>query len=176
MKRPSILAVAFLAFACGAPVQKKAKPAPEAVVLPSVVRKTPPIPVAKGTSKDEVPEPATFIASANHLDKAWRLKVKSATAGDNDVTITLEFTNDVDEKHIKAMRSAFDYVVRVYFLDKDNVSMLSDDVAGGVAISRMEGEPTGKANDAFRVIAPCENQVLKMVKKVEVRPLKMPRP
>jgi hypothetical protein len=180
MKRPFVLAVILFAFACGGHDQKKAKRATEKTfVPPPVARKTAPKEkngAIQDKGKYKEPEPATFVANANHLDRAWRLRVKSATAGDNDVTITLQFTKDVDSKDIKALRSRFADIVRVYFLDENNVSLLSDDVAGGVAISKVEGELSGKADDTFRVIAPCQGDILTMVKKVEVRPMKVPKP
>src|SRR5262249_15944187 len=66
-------------------------------------------------------------------------------------------------------------LARVYLFDEDNVSIRSTDTHGGALIIRIEGELSGKAPDAFRLRALLPGFDAKKLKKVEVRPVKVPK-
>lgn len=140
-------------------------------------------------------EPA---ANCDRLPKEWNLKVKSVGMTPGRAWITLEFTKGVDEKELKRLKFAFQNsgyaeprppakdkssreteeipIARIYFFDSDNVSIQSVDARGGIIISELIGEVTGKTPDAFRISAPALGDVAKRLKKIEVRTVKVPKP
>lgn len=161
----------------------------------------------KEAKKDD--EPA---ATCDRLPKEWNLKVKSVAMRPGEVSITLEFTKDVDDKalgpagtDLKALKFAFlnsrgvgslipkdkdrkdrepkkekeeeeVLIARVYFFDSENVSIQTSDSYGGVIISKIDGEVSGTAPDAFRVTVMCDQTIHKRTKKLEIRPVKVPKP
>jgi hypothetical protein len=108
------------------------------------------------------------------LDKTFGIKFKSATITDKDkaieVKITLEFTKDMedDQKKLYEMFAPFVPGAKTspklffYFFDEDNVVLIAIPYKG------LEGQLTGKAGDAFRVV--IELAPLKNLKKIEARP------
>ena len=107
-----------------------------------------------------------------YLDNTWGIKLKSAKVDEqkNEVKMLLEFTKDVTD--LQQMREAFqttDNKAGLWFLffDEDNVAFAKG------KIKSAEGELTGKAGEAFRIVlaAPESNpKAFSMTKKVVVRP------
>jgi hypothetical protein len=144
---------------------------------------------AAGEDKKEEP----VKCSVDRLDKSWNLTLKSATAtevkkdrlGDKkfdkpkmltEVRITLEFAKA--PASIKEVRWCFvpedklpkpgeptlpETHIQLYTFDEDNVLLKKFE------LSAIEGEITGKAGDAFRVVVYCEPEFFTKVKKVELR-------
>lgn len=128
-----------------------------------------------------------------HLDKAWNLQLKSMIVKDTlspklvegretkqfpicEIRITLEFTKDAAD--VKEIRKSFvefsslhktpvasrgNYIL-FYLFDEDNVSLQK------AYLEHVEGEITGKAGDAFRVVFHCDPDIRKKIKKIEPRP------
>jgi hypothetical protein len=135
----------------------------------------------------------TVECGVDRLDKSWSLTLKSATAkevskdtiGDRkfdppktftEIRITLEFAKA--PASIKEVRGCFvpesklpkpgeptlpQTHIQLYTFDQDNVLLKKFE------LSAIEGEITGKAGDAFRVVVYCEPEFFKTVKKVELR-------
>jgi hypothetical protein len=135
----------------------------------------------------------TVECGVDRLDKSWNLTLKSATAkevskdtlGDKkfdppkkfaEVRITLEFAKA--PASIKEVRGCFvpesklpkageptlpETHIQLYTFDQDNVLLKKFE------LSDIEGEITGKAGDAFRVVVYSEPEFFKKVKKVELR-------
>jgi hypothetical protein len=129
------------------------------------------------------------------LSKTWGIRLKSVKVKetsfmgfDTQITLTLEFTKDVDDaREMKATmiaaiptRPPFDsppdtpprfippmvpdmFPLLFLLFDEDNVSI------GRGAIQQIEGEPTGVKGDAFRAMVYCNAQTLKKAKKLEAR-------
>jgi hypothetical protein len=131
--------------------------------------------------------------SLDRLDKSWNLTLKSATAkevtkdaiGDKkidpprkftEIRVTLEFAKA--PASIKEVRGCFvpesklpkpgeptlpQTHIQLYTFDQDNV------VLKKFELSAIEGDITGKAGDAFRVVVYAEPEFFKQVKKVDLR-------
>lgn len=129
----------------------------------------------------------------DRLDKSWNLMLKSATATEvqkeslggkkfdkaktfAEVRITLEFAKA--PASIREVRLCFtpedklpkpgeptlpETHIQLYTFDEDNVLLKKFD------LSAIEGEITGKAGDAFRVVVFLDPEFFKKVKKVELR-------
>jgi hypothetical protein len=147
--------------------------------------------VASAAAEDKKEQPVE--CGVDRLDKSWNLTLKSATAtevskeslGDKkfdkpkkftEIRITLEFAKD--PASIKEVRGCFvpesklpkpgeptlpETHIQLSTFDGDNVLLKKFE------LSDIEGEITGKAGDAFRVVVYCEPEFFKKVKKVELR-------
>jgi hypothetical protein len=117
-------------------------------------------------------EPAVKF-NLDYLDKTWHIKFKSAVyikPSSPSVLpawkFTLEFTKDIeDTEGLKKAFSNKSEALVFWLFDEDNVSI------GRGFIGRTEGELSGKAGDAFRVLIEVTATVeLQKARKLEVRP------
>ena len=134
-----------------------------------------------GHCSPPVPEPEGPVeVDASYLEKLPGIKVKSASANRIrigtggprflPVTILLEFTKNVPESELKAIKQAFaDKPCKFKFvaLDPDNVVVPLPDGARQTFI--IEGELTGVKGDSFRMKFNFDGKVMTMTKKVVIR-------
>ncbi len=153
--------------------------------------------VATAHAEDSKKSPSNEAAvkcTTEHLDKSWNLSVKSCTAkevvkeslGDQkftpprafqEIRITLEFADEAASA--KEIRRRFvpesklpkvgepalkEPQTQLCLFDGDNVLLKK------LELWSVEGEITGVAGDAFRVVVYCEPELFKKVKKLELRP------
>jgi hypothetical protein len=137
--------------------------------------------------KDEV-----VNCSADRLDKSWNIIVKSATAkevskeslGDLkfgspktfiEIRVTLEFAkNAASPKEVNSVFLPESKLPKPGDVAKDDHIQLYLADADGIVLKHLnplaiEGELTGKAGDAFRMVFYCDPELFKKVKKMDLR-------
>ncbi|MBA4187818.1 MAG: hypothetical protein C0467_07345 [Planctomycetaceae bacterium] len=150
--------------------------------------------LAQQTSGADKKKDAEIACSAEHLDKSWNLSVKSMAVKEtllerlgetkfnppkafNEVHVTLEFTKEPGSA--KEIRRRFvteanmpkvgelalkEPQTQLWLLDGDGVVLKKFEPWS------IEGEITGVAGDAFRVVIFCDPALLKKTKKIDLRP------
>jgi len=123
------------------------------------------LPVYAGEKKSEIKW------DMDYLDQTWGIKLKSAKFDEQkqEVKMLLEFTKNVTE--LQPMREAFQTTgdkAELWFLffDEDNVAFAKG------KLKSVEGELSGKAGEAFRIVLPApENnpKAFSITKKVTAR-------
>lgn len=145
-----------------------------------------------GFSLDEPKKEADIKCNIDRLDKSWNLDLKNFSVKDGlspkivngrlskqlpvkEFWMTFAFSKDVQDA--KAVRKAIvpfstihnvpaknrpDHIVG-YLFDAENV------VIRKIDLQRTEGEITGKAGDAFRVVFNCDPDTFQKVKRFELR-------
>lgn len=134
------------------------------------------------------PDEKNIKVRVDHLEKSWGIKFKSVAVTNGarsgvpvkEIKITLEFTKDITEAADladlrKALTPPFfspkkDPEIRLYFFlfDDDNVAVQK------LLIEELQGELSGKAGDAFRVLIFTGEDTLKKTRKIESRPAEKP--